>query len=314
MIDFRFKDFETPRFAYFFPSERGMDNEYYRNTNIHMFTEDLSLAIMPIGGRSINNQNFEAHIQGDLKSIYSVREMLKSISSRRHYHRDQDLICSAVTEIVKHMALDGFENYEILTDGDLYKLHPFTKKHTYFFFGLIFQAIPKADRETFKRSYSIGLNRHIWNISMPEQLGGKSGYCKLLKKISKFSDTGPEFFTRSLMRGEGLKNYDAKSYDKSKKAYFWSITNELGWSYRESTLEYSTDFYLCHRNMRFNLTQAIIREHIIDEFNKLFSRLNVNASIEIKGLPSSSKIRKIIHRVEKGEVSLSESLQLTKSN
>ena len=56
----------------------------------------------------------------------------------------------------------------------------------------------------------------------------------------------------------------------------------------------------------FKYSQALLREHVTLELNKLLARLNIRSTISINGLTSSTEILDAVDKLFIGEIKFSE--------
>ena len=71
--------------------------------------------------------------------------------------------------------------------------------------------------------------------------------------------------------------FNTESYRREMDIYIAKTTARWGWHMRSSGLKNWTEFYGMYRFITFDWAKACMREHIIDELNQLFRRLNIKA-------------------------------------
>ena len=57
-----------------------------------------------------------------------------------------------------------------------------------------------------------------------------------------------------------------------------------------------------YKMITFRWAQAILREHIISEINRLFFRLKIACELQIAGLPTSSEILQVRRELQEGSM------------
>ncbi len=273
------------------------------NPNVHMFTEDVRLAIMPIGGRSEKQKNFAVALDGDKNASERARDLMRDLAES-----DRDdlprLVCGAVEGIGKRLAWEGCAIYEIIrSDDSAHHIYGFTAKRLVRIPGWFVQIIPRADWELWKMKWAAVPVSRIWHVEMPEILQGRSGYLRTLRKLRRFQQLGPAFWRKDLEQGEQSKHFDFQRYVRNTEIYSSQVTNVWGWNRRDRSQERTTEFYGFYKMVTFHWAQAVLREHIILELNALFSRLDVNCQLKINGLPTASEILKIRQELLGGTIS-----------
>ena len=299
---------KEPRVVRHFPSVR---EEADLNANTHIFVEDASLGVMPIGGRLRQASNFSAEIQGRLDHKTRAIAILKSLTSRYRYNEQSlnELLGAAVAEVAYKLIWHGRAVHEIIRgveSNDAYLLHSFTPRRLFRFPRRYLQIVPKTDRGLWGKCCVIIPERDIWGITMPTVLGGCRGYLTMLRNLERFSHLHPSFLTDESGEQEWPAYLDLQRYVREAKLFESKVTARWGWGRRDATDRNWTEFYAIYRNVTFKWAQACMREHIAKELNRLFQRLNIEAKIAMEGLPTARKILDIRKQMCEGEISLSD--------
>ena len=295
----------TPRADRYFPS---LAEETNHNTNVYMFAEDIHLGIMPIGSRRHSEIDYEVKIEGSSDSVTAVITILNSLAKYERY-RPEELLSDVVGRVAGRLAWNGRAVHEITRDQErdgVYLLQGFTTQRLFYVFGKYIQVIPKADRRLWKKAYVILPEKNVWDITIPRVLGGYRAYRTILRNLTRFQGTGPSFLLQDLSGQGWPAHYDFQRYIREAEFFETKITSLWGWNRRDSSERNWTEFYWSYRTLRFRLAQAYLREHIVDELNRLFRRLGIQAEIVVKGLPTPSEISAIQQRMLEGDISFKE--------
>ena len=268
----------TPNFARIFPS---LSKHFQINANIHMFSEDVYMGIMPFRYTSQENDKINVCFQGDGEQCSKARSLFTSFEEYSRYD-DKETVCDAVESIARHLAWEGQANFEILYDDSngIY-LENFTSKRLLKFLGCYIQFIPQKEWEHFQKKVAFSFSKNIWHIEMPTALGGKYGYKKILNRLKKFNGVTPRFISEDLNTGVFSKNFDVQLYARNSEVFFRRATKEWGWNRRNMSQDLSTEFFTFYKLITFRWAQAVLREHIINEFNRLFTRLNIASKVVV---------------------------------
>ena len=294
------------RLAAYFPSQQSQTDF---SISAQMFAEDICKYIMPFSGNSSRKPDFAVELTGADESRVFACRILESLSNRSWDSSTgdhADVTCKAVRGVAGRMAVSGYAVYEILrnTDGDLvYRLLGIPSKRLYRIVCGHLQLIPKNDRDFYKRSHSYARNQDVWRISMPSRLGSSRGYRRVFSKLSKFAPFGPEYLASELNHPAWSPADGFLRYAKELEYYESKATSSYGWNRRDVSTLMWTEFYLCHRTLKFNWAQACIREHIVAEINALFRGLGLEVAIVVKGLPTAAEVEAIRQSVYEGQVS-----------
>lgn len=301
-------DFPTtdkPHFARHFPSLR---RESKSNLYIHMFMEDMALRMMPLGGRSKTAPDFSIEIRGNDDSVARTVKTLESFVRYRKIDW-KDLLSDVVTMIARGLVENGRAVYQIVQDEEnpgAYLFRGFTSRRLFRLFGRCVQTVPRADRGQWQKSYFVLPAWDVWDITVPRVLGGWRGYRTMLSKLARFQPVVPSFLMDEMSRNGLPANYDVQHYRRETELFVAKTTTPWGWHRRDYEDRNWTKFYLFHRILRFRWAQASLREHIVKELNNLLRRLNIDAEIVVKGLPTPADILKAQQRMRDGDISFKE--------
>ena len=270
------------------------------NANVFMFAEDIWHTIMPIGSEARRTLNFSVKIQASPNHETRATAILKSLAEKDGDCRSnlEELLSDSVQWLAQQLAWNGCAVHEIIRDKEndgVYQLHNLTSQRLFRDFGKYKQKIPKADRK-------------LWNITMPKELGGCRGYRAILKDLARFSNLGPSFLMDEPRKQAPPAYYDLQCYVRETKFFVAKITARWGWNRRDSTLQNSTGFYWVYKSLTLKWAQACLREHIVNELNQLFRRLDIEVEIVVKGLPTAQDILKIRQQMCEGKIYFGDAL------
>ncbi|MEW8375017.1 MAG: hypothetical protein AB2722_14005 [Candidatus Thiodiazotropha sp.] len=288
-----------PSMATRFPSlSKGPDID----PDAHMFTEDIHMAIMPIGGRTDKQKEFAVEFQGEAPECERAKVIIGELGEFNR-HDAAGMLCDAVDNIARYLAWEGQAVFEIIEDGEQVYINGFTTKNLFKLFNWYLQIIPPGDWDLWKRKLTFVSEKKIWKVEIPHELGGVWGYKNVLRKLRKYNRLGPNFYRQDLERGITAKDFDFSKYVRSGEIYFNRVTHTWGWNRRDWSQDKCTEFYSFYKMLSFRRAQALLREHIIQEINLLLDRLSVKCKLVVTGLPTSDEIQTIRDDMQKGVLS-----------
>ena len=300
----------SPKLATRFLHARNTYNA--ASLHVHMFTEDIVLSIMPYD-RSINKEGgFHVGLQGESSSCDQAHDLLAEFSEYGRYSLP-DTVCDAVHNIASHLSRGGWCVYEIVPVDERYSISKkIPTRNLFRLFPWYLQIIPSgADREHWGRSYTLIHQRHLWRLDIPMALGGARKHKSILRKISSRSHLAPNFMAQDIEGGKvNFSNYNLNfsEYIKLGHTYTNRLTKKWGWNQRDIGSDRTTEYYSIYKYLCFSRSQAILREHIIKEINKLFQRLSIDCTLIVKGLPSPEDVTNVLHEMEQGKIGFKEAL------
>jgi hypothetical protein len=276
------------------------------NPTVHMFTEDVHLSVMPIGGRTEKHKNFKIMLNGEEKECERASYVIGDLGKFDRYDLS-GMFCDAVDNIARHLAWEGCAVYEIATeDGGELHLHSFTSKRLLRFPGWFIQVIPQGDWQLWERKWVIIPASKVWLIEMPSAFGGCRGFRNTLKKLKMFGHLGPPFWKKDIEIGVQSRVFDFQKYVRSTEIYYRRITRAWGWNRRDWSQDRSTEFFNFYKMISFRWAQSVLREHIITELNNLFNRLDIVCELKVTGLPTPSDILKIRQDLQEGTITFAQ--------
>jgi hypothetical protein len=251
MLSTPFKYSEKPQFCRFFRSlSESKRQKIYRNTSVHIFVEEIHLGIMPIGGRSRNHPDFSINITGDEKNKEKAKELLNSLASNNLFSTNE-LVCNAVDNIVKSMLYSGMAYYEITQDTpDFLKLDNFTSDKLVNIFGLYFQFVPEKDRKMWNKKLVVKASNSIWKINIPKELGGSSGYRKLIQNLGKNTEMYPKCYDIEKIATQP-SDFNFNEYISQTKIYQYRLLELWGGTLRHTSTEYAVSLRQYGSTYRF---------------------------------------------------------------
>ena len=216
------------------------------------------------------------------------------------------LLNDAVAAIALELVWEGRSVHKIFWDernNGVYRLHEFAYQWLFRIFGRYIRRIPEEYRHFDEKRYDSMKVKDIWDIVMPEKLGGYQGHRAMLKKLLRFPDLVPSFLIHTVSPHEWPKNFSPKNYAREIKLFVGKATSRWGWNQRDYNSENWNEFYGMYRSVTLKWAQACLREHIIKELNQLLRRLQIDAEIVVKGLPSAWEILRIRQQMCEGKIS-----------
>lgn len=278
-------------------------DQFAHNLNVHMFTEDVHLAVMPIEGRSRAKDEFSITLNGSKEECERAQQLIGNIG-RFDRHNLTGSISDAVDEIARRLSWEGCAVYEIIPDeSDVPYLYGFTSTNLLKLFGWFIQIIPKGDWELWGKKCALVHSSKIWRIEMPKSLGGRRGYVGIINRLKRFDLIGPKFWRVDLESSKQSDLYDFQMYNRKSEIYRSKVTRTWGWNRRDWSQERTTEFFCFYKQATFRWAQAVLREHIIAELNILLHRLGIECEIVVSGLPTTSEIQEIRRKLLTGELS-----------
>ena len=198
----------------------------------------------------------------------------------------EKLLGNVVEAIALELIWEGRSVRKIFWDkrnNGVYRLHRFAYQWLFRVFGRYIRIPPQTHRHLHEKPYDGITETDIWDIVMPEKLGGYRGHRVMLKKLVRFPDLVPSFLFHKVNPSEWPKYFNTKHYAQETKIFVARTTERWGWNQRDYNSENWNEFYGMYRSITLKWAQAYLREYIIKELNQLFQRLQIDAEIVVRG-------------------------------
>src|SRR5581483_936499 len=230
-----------------------------------------------------------------------------------NHYGPQETVIAAMKEIGLHLAHQGQALFELLRNGEgsVVGLWSFPPHGVYRFGGVYVQFLPRWGWHQLGRKYVVLKRDNVWRIGMPPELGGQRGYIKMLKSLSAWPSIGPNFYTEDLQRQELPRYFSFAAYRRAFEAHSYGATRTWGWNGRDWSLQHITEYYQFYRFLTFRWAHAVLRSHIIRQFNRLLAQIGISASLLLEGLRSPEEILNVRERRERGEIDFATASRLT---
>jgi hypothetical protein len=252
-----------------------------------VFTRDVPLGVVPIGGRSDARPDFAVRIDGD----EAAEQAIVSFLGRE---RDQRLlteaVCDFIDEVAKLLVEYGEADYELVTrtgsrpaDADAAEARPPVKRHL--------ELIPP---------------RSLHAIGRP--LGTPRSHRRMLRRLNRVEHASRRFTaTPSTNVPTG---YDHRAAQRASESEVIRLTRRWG------VLPFlepkdMTGYFLIAGAVYHRRAQTILRDHIIDQLNALLRAENLR-HVRIEGLPSVADIERTLAELAAGRIDLKEALEATR--
>lgn len=293
------------RSASYFPSRESK----IPGGHAFLLARDIPSAIMPIRG-SRTKPEFRIELNPPEKTDWLINFL-----DVERYGRDslEDTVVQFVETAADYIGHHGDFVQEILfSDSEPTKLVPLPLGAVVSLPRIYLQIVPKADREDVGKSFVPIPRSRIWRLALPKSLGSARSYRRLLRRLASLSEPSmPEFALKGLDRG-GSVGYEFSAQQAAadrlteKAMHRWGSVPSL-----QRPVGDSTEFFFISRRVQFRRSQALLREHIIQDLNGLLSRLNVPASVAVSGLTTSDQLSEILQQLHQGSIGFAEALEAT---
>ncbi len=273
--------------------------------DVYIFVRDMYQGIMPYPRQSQLKVALKKN-DGDLERL-----LAGAMDSGQHdlSHALSNFIRSAAHTLF----FFGSAAYEVeykrdesgrLTELSLDYVHPLS---IFKIFGRFYQFIPwhKTHEGWTRPSVHRIPEGKLLYVSFPKTLGGKIKIRKILKRLAFFSkEVFPDFQLKAMEKNDADTGFDFEKYKLDQYVEKASLTKNLGWNQSRFNDELILEYYSLYRYLKFAISQAVVREHVIAALNSVLngSYLNLDNQIEMSGIHTAEQLRKDLAKLSVGGV------------
>jgi len=278
---------------------------------MHMFSEDVALGVMPIGGRS-SRPNFQVTLSPDAKQAKDV--IVKGLKEHGYGHSLADTLYDffhllaanlstserAIFEIVyleerQTLATVGFELARI-SDTQIVEKR-----------GQFYQRVPSQIAAERNVPEMILLEKDDLIIFKPPPEFEKA-LRHLRRSLSELDKL--QFPAVMLEATKTNTPYDFKTHQRSMKLALVEAVKPIGWNARGSFNDSVLSYYWILMSLTFERFKIRLRETMLETLNaglkRIGAKLGFEAQIKIEGLPTLADVACATERLNSGAMAFTE--------
>jgi hypothetical protein len=286
--------------------------------NRRMFGEDFARLFHVMNRRSTNlfeivsnDDEFTRRLLGNVKTRYARRSVDETIN---------DL----VKEIAQSLIWFGRAYYFLYDDTEQGEVHvaSFSSDRVIRLFGTHIQWVPKRkerhrDRDDDERPREVRIldAAKVMRFDMPKSIKRMlSAQNRTLAILDKHQFRVADFHPQATHENPNPTNhFDFRVWRDTQERALYRATRRTGWNGRKYDSSKRSDFFDCHRLIRFRRNQLLLRDDILRQLSGEFSRVGkaykAEYSVEISGtdvLPSVAHLNELEARLTREEVGFTE--------
>ncbi|PTN09691.1 hypothetical protein [Nitrosomonas aestuarii] len=286
--------------------------------NRRMFDEDFARLFHLMNSRSSNLFEIVSN-DGEL-----MQKLLGNVKTRCAPHQVDDTIRELVEEIAHSLICFGRAYYFLHDDTEQEVIHvtSFSSVGVVRLFGAHIQWVPNRrerhwnrDDEELPREIRILDAAKVMRFNMPTSIKRMlSAQNRTLAVLDKHQFGETNFHPQATYENPNPTNYfDFSVWRDTQDRALYRATRSTGWNGRKYDSSKRSDFFFCHRLIRFRRNQLLLRDNILSQLSGEFSRVGkgykTEFSVEILGtneLPSIAHLNELEVRLAREEVGFNE--------
>lgn len=286
--------------------------------NRRMFDEDFARLFCSMNRRSGNLFDIVSNDQELTKNL------LGNIKTRYAPHSVDETIREFVEEIAQSLIWSGVAYFSLHDDTEQKKIHviSFGSDGVARLFGTHIQWVPKRrgkhwDRgeEEIPREIRILDAAKVMRFDMPTVIKRMlSAQNRTLAVLDKHQFREENFHSQTTYENPNPTNhFDFRVWRDTQERALYRATRRTGWRCRKFGTNKCSDFFNCHRYIRFRRNQLLLRDDILKQLSGELSRVGkgykAGFSVDISGtdeLPSVEHLNELEARLTREEVALND--------
>ena len=310
-------------------------DEWNEDGDAFLFTRDLPLGVMPIGGQQ-SRPEYDVRLEpaNDRLALLLVEGLSlgRAIGHGRAAELP-DVVADFVGMATQFLAYFGEVYFELVRlevvvggpadvseqDGEassteagtafpvLCALPPGRVRR---FPSRYLQMIPKGDRELYGGRRFVALpSESVWHLMLPPALGSPRVHRQMLRHLRRLNGLTPEFAIKDGDVGRSV-GYDAGINHAAAVLRREQLTRRWGRMPSVFQSDGPTEYHSLARVLQWQQSQATLREHLFAELNALFDRLGIQHRLVVTGLPSAQEIGYAMQQMRAGKMTVAEAMNV----
>ncbi|WOI32897.1 hypothetical protein R1T40_18465 [Tritonibacter scottomollicae] len=294
--------------------------DHMGNFNQNMFNDDFHNMFFGGSRRDANTFRISSNNQ-ELQD-----KLVGAFVIRHNYSGGHSIVEELVEEVVQSLICHGKAVYilqEHEDEGQFFRAIPASS--IFRFLGLVFQYIPRRVRRHWDRDDEL-VQREIrflkrqnllffdWKRSIQRKVRYQN---RILKTLDRYAhDGGVKHMPRPTHENPNPKNhFDFRVWKEVQDEALFTATRLTGWSRTVSSHTNRSDFFICHRLIRFRKLQVELASHVLDTLSDQLTNIGKQEDVSFQlciefsdEYQSIAKLEELERRLEREEVGFGEIL------
>lgn len=276
---------------------------------LFLFYQDVQVRVVPYGGRTYERSAF--HVRSEPGTRAAADRVVSAVAPCTDTPGGdlQADVCDFVSNETVRLLLYGRVVHEVVTSetGQRY-FFPLPNGRLFFLGKRVGQIVPPNPFEKSPRRIVWLDRRDLWVVKLPAELGG-IGLAWLRHVLRTANSIPPAWSLPSIE--QPTNPFDLMEFVYKSDVAVARAVRHWGWPVPNPAQRQMTNYHHLREHLRFSITMARIREHLVAELNRQLAKPDDPVTVAIEGLPNSADLKTMFTRFMNGEVSFSEAIGLT---
>ncbi len=289
--------------------------------NRRMFDEDFAEIFLSSNRRTSNL--FEVNSSDD----ELTRRLLGNVKTRYGTRSVDETIREMIEDIAQSLLWFGEAYYFLHDDPEKEETHigSFSAERIFALGRMYFQFLPKrlgrgwnSNGEKFGRELRLLDGKKLMRFRLPRSIKRKlSAQNSILASLDKHQYSSTEFLTQATHENPNPRNnFDFRVWRDTHDFALYRATRKTGWNGRKYDSTKRSDFFDCHRMIRFRRNQLMLRDKILAQLSKEFTRVGKHYATGFQivvsstnTLPSVTDLNELETRLSREEAGFTEVME-----
>jgi hypothetical protein len=281
-----------------------------KDFNLRMFDQDFSNIFSRSGARE--NMLFSLNSSHDELALQLLAKLGNRFGGRHFGETEIDNVLSSFIENVSQSLMKFKHALYYLVDGldiDQCSIEPLRADRVFAFAGKYIQFLPQRKNEDWqaadteiRRELRVIDRSKLLCFQLPKQIRKMiAAQNKVLATIDAHQFSSTRFFSHvTLENPNPINHFDFQAWKSAQDLAIYRATRQTGWHARKWDSSKRSDFFDCHRAIRFRRNQLTVGDSILrqlsQEFTRVGKRFQPNFHLEIlptEFLPSIARLNEL---------------------
>lgn len=290
-------------------SEIALENCFYKR----MFVQDVSLGVMPVGGRT-KRKGFSVELANADERGEEI--LIQGLGGHDHFGRGslEEALSEFFQKTAASLCWDGLATYEIAylfdarSDAPVgFELFYLPGEQLQYSGDEVIQIVPPelAKENQVPERNVLPIDSVITFFPPPEFREALNDVMSSLPKFDRFPAS-------SLVRSASAENvpYDFSEHQRQMKQALVCTIRPIGWNARSMFNDVTLSYYWITLHVRFHSFLIALRESMLKTLNRSLlevgTKLSISAQLQINGLPTQRDCEDALEKLRAGEAPFTE--------
>jgi hypothetical protein len=272
------------------------------------FYQDVQVRVVPYGGRA--NQRPDFRVRSEPATKVATDAVLRAITACTDTPSGelQGDVCDFITNETVRLLLYGRVVHEIVVDAGRRYFFPLPPGWLLPFGPRVGQVVPPNPFEKSGRRIVWLERSNLWWVTPPRGLGGRV-LSRLRNVLTRVNSIPPSWSLPSIE--QPMTDFDLSAFVYKSDVVVAKAVRIWGWPIGNPSQRQMTNYHHLREHLRFSITMARIREHLLGELNRQLALGPHPAAVIVEGIPSAADLTETFGQFASGSITFADAIAST---